>query len=108
MGVFDFFFGKSTLQKVIDELNENNLGPQANLLKSGSYSSFTEDRKRMECDALKKMYDLKQPAANESLNRFKWARDICKKHEYSEGVGFMQNYVDIYDIYLKEYCKEKI
>ena len=105
MGLFDFF-GKSTLHQVIDKLKENNLEPQAMLLKDGSYSSFTEDRKRKECDMLKSMYDLKQPAANESLNRFKWARDICEEHSYSEGARFMQNYVDIYDIYLKEYCEE--
>ena len=105
MGLFDFF-GKSTLQQVIDKLKENNLEPQAMLLKDGSYSSFTEDRKIKECTMLKSMYDLKQPAANESLNRFKWARYICEEHNYSEGAEFMQNYVDIYDIYLKEYCEE--
>ena len=103
MGLFDFF-GKSTLQQVIDKLKENNLEAQAMLLKDGSYSSFTEDRKRKECDMLKSIYDLKQPTANESLNRFKWAKDICEEHDYSEGARFMQNYVDIYDIYLKEYC----
>ena len=103
MGLFNLF-GKSTLQKVIDKLKENNLVAQSMLLKKGSYSSFTEDRKRRECDMLKSMYDLKQPAANESLNRFKWAKDICEEHDYSDGARFMQNYVDIYDIYLKEYC----
>ena len=104
MGLFDFFFGKSTLDQVIDKLKENNLDVMADLLKNTSYSSFTEDRKRQECDMLKSMFNLKQYGANESLNRFKWAKDICEEHNYSDGARFMQNYVDIYAIYLKEYC----
>ncbi|MDC1024648.1 hypothetical protein OAR04_01830 [Flavobacteriales bacterium] len=103
MGLFNFF-GENTLKKVIKELKNNNLEPQAMLLEGGSYTLFSEDRKKTECDMLKKIYDLKQPAANESLNRFKWARDICEEHSYNKGVKFMQNYVDIYNIYLNDYC----
>ena len=103
MGLFDFF-SKSTLQKVVDKLKENNLEAQAMLIQGGSYISFNDDRKRKECDMLKSAYDLKQPAANESLNRFKWAKDICLEFGYTEGANFMQNYVDIYVIYLEEYC----
>ena len=97
---------KSELGQVIDELKENDLVSQATLLKDGSRSSFTEERKKKECDLLKRIYDLKKPIAYESLNRFKWAKDICEEHNYSEGANFMQNYVDIYNLYLKEYCGE--
>jgi hypothetical protein len=97
-------FGKSKLQQVISKLKENNLEVQAMLLKDGSYSSFSELRKRLECDMLKNNYNLKKPGANESLSRFNRAKDICEEHNYSKGAKFMQNYVDIYAIYLNEYC----
>ena len=103
MGLFGLF-GKSTLQKVIDKLKENNLGSQAHLLKNVRNPSLTDDKKRLECDMLKKTFNLKQPGANESLNRFKWAKDICAEHNYSEGMRFMQYYVEVYELYLKEYC----
>ena len=108
MGIFDIF-GKSTLKKVTDELMENNLGTMAGLLEDANRddfanSNYSEERKKMECEGLKNNYNVQKGPANESLNRFTWAKDICEKHNYSEGANFKQNYVDIYNIYLKKYC----
>jgi len=106
MGLFNIF-GKSTEKKVIEKLNENNLDTMARLLleaKIVGYMSFSEDQKRAECDKLKQKFDLKQGPANESLNRFKWAKDICEEYNFSKGAKFMQNYIDIYNIYLNDYC----
>jgi len=106
MGLFDFF-GKSTLTKVLEELRINDLGAMASLLDSASrhsYGNFTKERKRLECQMLKKNYNLLRGPANESLNRFKWARDICEEHELMDGSRFFENYIDIYNLYIKEYC----
>ena len=103
MRLFELF-GKSKLENVINKLKENDLKPQAKLLEDGIYSRFSELRKRIECEMLKNNYNLKQPAAIESLNRFKSAKDICDEYKYIEGARFMQNYIDIYTIYLNEYC----
>ena len=107
MGIFNIF-GKSALQKVVDELNENNLDTMARLLieaKSIGYPSISEQSKRMECEGLKKNFNLKKGPANESLNRFMWAKDICEKHNFSNGAKVMQTYVDVYNIYLKDFCE---
>ena len=64
----------------------------------------SQDQKIAECNTLKEQFDLKKGPANESLNRFKWAKDICEEYNFSEGAKFMQNYIDIYNIYLNDYC----
>jgi len=107
MGLFDFF-GKSTLKKVTDELIENNLGTMARLLESANSdgfanANFSEERKKRECEGLKNNYNVQKGPANESLNRFLWATDICEKHDFIKGATFMQNYIDIYNLYIKEY-----
>ena len=108
MGIFDIF-GKSTLKKVTDELIENNLGTMAGLLESANSddfanANFSEERKKMECEALKNNYNVQKGPANESLNRFTWAKDICEEHDFIKGASFMQNYIDIYIIYIRDYC----
>ena len=108
MGLFNIF-GKSTEQKVIEKLNDNNLNTMSRLLleaKIVGYRSFSEDQKRTECNQLKKQFDLKKGPASESLNRFKWAKDICEEYNFINGAKFMQNYIDIYEIYLNEYCSQ--
>jgi hypothetical protein len=106
MGIFNIF-GKSTLKKVTDELSSNNLGIMANLLESADrsgYENYSEERKKMECDMLKEKFDVQKGPANESLNRFTWAKDICEEHDFIKGARFMQNYIDIYTIYIRKYC----
>ena len=53
---------------------------------------------------LKKNFDVQKGPANESLNRFTWAKDICEEHDFIKGASFMQNYIDIYIIYIRDYC----
>ena len=106
MGLFNIF-GKSTEQKVIEKLNDNNLDTMARLLNEAKivgYMSYSQDQKIAECNKLKEQFDLKKGPANESLNRFKWAKDICEEYNFSKGAKFMQNYIDIYNIYLNNYC----
>jgi hypothetical protein len=108
MGIFNIF-GKSTLKKVTNELIANDLGPMANLLESANSEGFantnySEERKKMECEMLKNNYNLQQGPANESLNRFRWAKDICEEHDFIKGARYMQNYIDIYTIYIRKYC----
>lgn len=108
MGIFNFF-SESPLKKVTDELRQNDLGTMANLLESANSDGFantnySEERKKMECEMLKNNYNLQQGPANESLNRFRWAKDICEEHDFIKGARYMQNYIDIYTIYLRKYC----
>ena len=107
MGFFNIF-GKSNEQKVIDKLNANNLGTMVSLLTQakmvGSYSSFSQEEVKKECDMLKEKHSLKKGPANESLNRFKWAKDICEEYDFSNGAVLMQRYVNVYNMYLKDYC----
>ena len=107
MGFFNIF-GKSNQQKVVDKLNVNNLDTMAKLLIQsklvGIYPSFSIEEVKKECDMLKEKHSLKKGPANESLNRFKMAKDICEEYNFSNGAKLMQNYVDVYNMYLKDYC----
>ena len=110
MGIFNIF-GKSTLKKVTDELRENNLGTMAGLLESADssgYENYSAERKKKECQMLKKNFDVQKGPANESLNRFTWAKDICEEHDFIKGASFMQNYIDIYIIYIRDYCDQTL
>ena len=55
---------------------------------------------------LKDEFDLKKGSAIESLNRFKWGKYICNKYNHISGVKVMQNYIDIYNLYLSKYITE--
>jgi len=74
------------------------------LINDGSYSTFSEDKKRTECELYKKTDDLKKEDAFLSLLRFKRAKQICEKYAFNEGAQFMQNYVEIYNMCRKQYC----
>ena len=108
MGIFNWLFGKSALQKALTKLREKDLGTMAGLIedyvKQGNNQAFGETRKKMECDMLKENFNLQKGPASESLNRFKWAKDICEEYNFTEGANIMQNYIDVYIIYIKDYC----
>lgn len=107
-GCFNLF-GKSPLKKALKELRDNKLYTVATLLKSADnhgYEVFSEDRKIYECEMLKKNFDVQKGPANESLNRFKWAKEICENHNLIKETNFFENYVDVYRIYLKKYCNK--
>jgi hypothetical protein len=103
MGFFGIFKNRK-LTRVINQLKANNLDTMVDLLKDSKYIRYSDERIRQECDMLNSIFDLKEGPANESLNRFKWAKDICIEHDFKEGADFMQNYIRIYELYIKEYC----
>ena len=114
---------KSARQKTIEKLTEKNLDTMVRLINEAEFSyqrhttyyggnkttsfnnlfKYSLEKKRQECNGLK-LLKVRKVAANESLNRFTSAMSICKKNGYEKGVILMQNYIDIYNLYLKEYC----
>ena len=114
---------KSARQKTIEKLTEKNLDTMVRLINEAEFSyqrnttyyggnkrtsfynlfKYSLKNKRKECNGLK-FLKVQKVAANESLNRFSSAKSICKKNGYENGVILMQNYIDIYNLYLKEYC----
>ena len=67
--------------------------------------TLNQESKIKECDKLKKDYDLKKGPAIESLNRFKWGKNICEKYNHSSFASVMQQYIDIYNLYLNKYIQ---
>jgi len=98
---------KSNRKEMISKLNENNLNTMITLLPNIQILELGNLKKliKVECIQLKEKFNLQRGPANESLNRFKWAKDICIKHKSTIGTKSMQFYIDVYDTYLKEYCE---
>ena len=111
MGLFDFLFS-SKFSKVQSELKKTviggtNLEPQSILLSQArdeGYPLFQEGQKDLE---LKMLVNQKVNimAAATSLERFKKARDICVKNGMKEAGVFFQEYVKLYEYYIKNYDK---
>jgi hypothetical protein len=99
-------FIKNPKNKVIDKLIDNNLNIMADLLKNNKLhnNDYSDEKKIYESSMLNKLYNLKKGPANETLNRFKWSKDICEEFNLTEGSRLMQYYIEIYEIYIKEYC----
>ena len=105
---------KSSESKVFEELNQNKLETMVRLIKESNMlakmgmgiNKFSDESKNDECKMLKDKFDLKKGPAIESLNRFKWGKDICNKYNHSSGAKVMQNYIDIYNLYLSKYITE--
>ena len=104
---------KNSKQETLHSLKKNNLGIMSSLIIQAEMAAairgngvyvFSQQKKIEECEMLKNTHDVKKGPANESLNRFRWAKDICEENGYMRGSKLMQNYVDIYTLYLKEYC----
>ena len=104
---------KNSKQETLHSLKKNNLGIMSSLIIQAEMAAairgngvyvFSQQKKIEECEMLKNTHDVKKGPANESLNRFRWAKDICEENGYIKGSKLMQNYVDIYTLYLKEYC----
>ena len=105
MGLFDLL-GISKISKVKAELRKKTLIPQADLLqqmKDNGYSDkWNEIRRDFEIKMLV-VQKVNMMAASNSLIRFTDTRDICYQNGLEDaGKGF-QNYVDLYEYYLKNY-----
>ena len=105
MGIFDLL-GISKISKVKTELKKKSLIPQVTLLQQMKDSGYSDNWNEQRRDAEIKML-VKQKvnimAAALSLKRFTDTRDICYQNGLDEaGKGF-QNYVDLYEYYIKHY-----
>tara|TARA_B100001758_G_C18070072_1_gene432704 strand:- start:119 stop:667 length:549 start_codon:yes stop_codon:yes gene_type:complete len=101
-------FFKSKLSCAKEELIKNNLAPQANLVGSfgsGKSTPFSASRIKMEILMLKAQ-NVNIPSSIESLERFKFAKEICDIYSLIEAGKFMGNYVDLYKEYLKTFLTE--
>ena len=97
---------KDNRKEMISKLYENDLDtmvPLLSYIKILKLANLKELIKE-ECIRLKEKFNLQRGPAIESLNRFKWAKDICIKHKSKIGAKSMQFYIDVYNTYLKEYC----
>jgi hypothetical protein len=99
---------KNNRKKVISKLNDNKLNTMVGLLNNiqllTGFGLDMDTHLKNECKQLKEKFNLQRKGAIESLNRFKWAKDICMQHKFEIGAKSMQFYVDVYDNYLEVYC----
>tara|TARA_B100000767_G_scaffold242812_1_gene240099 strand:+ start:186 stop:530 length:345 start_codon:yes stop_codon:yes gene_type:complete len=105
MGILDLL-GISKISKVKAELRKKNLIPQADLLqqmKDDGYSdNWNEKRRDFEINMLVAQ-KVNTMAAIHSLGRFTDTRDICYQNGLEDARKNFQNYVDLYEYYIKNY-----
>lgn len=99
---------KNNRKKVISKLKDNKLNNMVGLLNNiqllTAFGLDKDTHLKNECKQLKEKFNLQRKGAIESLNRFKWAKDICMQHKFEIGAKSMQFYVDVYNKYLEVYC----
>jgi hypothetical protein len=98
----------SPFAKALSKLREHDLFPQEMLLKSGKrrfgYIEMSDEQRDLEIKLLNK--HVADPiAALKSLIRFNNAKDICLEFELFDEANFLQQYVDLYEFYIKEKIK---
>ena len=106
--IFAFLlFSNGYFKNIIKNLEKNNLRIMADLLVSAreeNYPIYGQERINLECSGLKALNNgsgITIDAANTSLERFTLAREICEKYNFNEGARFMNNYVEVYKLYIK-------
>ena len=91
--------------KAYSKLREHDLFPQEMLLKSGKhrfgYAEISDEQRDLEIKLLSKQ-KVDPISALKSLNRFNNAKDICLEFELLDEANFLQQYVDLYEFYIKE------
>ena len=98
-------FKPSNFSKAHSELNNNNLMPQAMLLKqakSNGYQVISMKQRDLEIIMLKSQ-KVDIMAALASGVRFQQAKDICLNNELEKGALFFDFYIDLYVYYVKNY-----
>ena len=98
---------KTNFSKVKSKLKSENLIPQAMLLddaKSAGYPPFQKGQRDIEIKMLVGQ-KVNIMAADSSLVRFKKTRDICLENDMIDAGNFFQEYVNLYDYYIKNYDK---
>ena len=98
-------FKPSNFSKAHSVLKNNNLIPQAMLLKqakSRGYQVNSKKQRDLEISMLKSQ-KVQIMAALSSITRFQQAKDICLNNELEKGALFFDFYIDLYGYYVKNY-----
>ena len=109
MGMFDIF-KRSKLSTVIKEMRKKDLAHQAILLKSGSKSGYTFDILETNMNdfrikgeiALLRFQNVNIKTAMLDQERFTQAKEICENHDFLFGARFLENYIRVYKLYIKQ------
>ena len=115
MSFFDFF-KPSAFSKSYSMLKDNNLVPQATLLKQAKKHGFTTFSKKDDPSVFKdshRQIEIKMlvgqkvniMSAATSITRFKKAGEICKECKLTGGDFFFNQYVNLYEYYVANYNK---
>jgi len=98
-------FKPSNFSKAHTELKENNLGPQAMLLKQAKKSGYkinNESHRDLEIQMLV-LQKVNLMAALTSLARFSQAKQICKDNNLEKAANFFNFYIDLYNYYINNF-----
>ena len=98
-------FKPSNFSKAHSVLKNNNLIPQAMLLKQAKRNGYQVNSKKqrdLEISMLKSQ-KVDIMAALSSITRFQQAKDICLNNELEKGALFFDFYIDLYGYYVKNY-----
>lgn len=101
-GVFSLFKA-SSFSKAHSELKNNNLLPQATLLKQAKRNGYqvnSRQQRDLEISMLKSQ-NIGILAALTSIGRFTQAKDICISNDLEKGAIFFDFYIDLYGQYIK-------
>ena len=112
MGIFDWF-KPSPFNKAHSMLKQNDLIPQAMLLKQAASlgyttmskpddpTTFTDSHKDLEIKMLSAQ-KVNMIAAVTSIGRFQLAVEICEECGLKDAANFFKQYVDLYKNYVKK------
>ena len=98
-------FKPSNFSKAHSVLKNNNLIPQAMLLKQAKRNGYQVNSKKqrdLEISMLKSQ-KVDIMAALSSITRFQQAKDICLNNKLEKGALFFDFYIDLYGYYVKNY-----
>jgi hypothetical protein len=101
-GVFSLFKA-SSFSKAHSELKNNNLLPQATLLKQAKRNGYqvnSRQQRDLEISMLKSQ-NIGILAALTSIGRFTQAKEICISNDLEKGAIFFDFYIDLYGQYIK-------
>lgn len=103
-GIFSLFKA-SNFSKAHSELKNNNLLPQARLLKQAKRNGYqvnSRHQRDLEVTMLKSQ-NVGILAALTSAGRFNQAKEICLNNDLEKGANFFHFYIDLYGYYVKNY-----
>ena len=98
-------FKTSNFSKAYSELKNNNLIPQAKLLKQAKRNGYqvnSTNQRDIEISMLKSQ-NISILAAMNSIGRFKNAKEICIKNDLEKAAIFFDFYIDLYFHYIKSH-----